>query len=54
MQPSFKQNNQEIISMEEYLSKRQEIREKELKRENVWTQRIREKSSALTMAELYM
>ena len=45
-----RKENQEIISMEEYLCKRQKIRETEEK----GVKRTREKSPAWMLAELYM
>lgn len=46
MQQGKQHNNQEIISMEEYLNKRQEIRERETKK--------KKKSPAFMLAELYV
>ena len=50
-QETSKENYQEVISMEEYLSKRQKIREQE--REGK-IKRIQEKSPAWMWAELYV
>lgn len=46
-------NPQEVISIEEYLNKRQQIREQEEKKKNIPQSSI-EKNSALMLAELYI
>ncbi|MEF9942098.1 MAG: hypothetical protein RSA90_06390 [Lachnospiraceae bacterium] len=53
MQQNNFDNNQEIISMEEYLSKRQRIREKEQQR-NCKRGITKETSAAVMLAELYV
>lgn len=47
----YRENYQEVISMEEYLSKRQKLRESENKRQ---TAKEQGKSPAWLMAELYV
>lgn len=54
MQQNEKHNSQEIISMEEYLSKRQAIREQEKKKSERSGRSFQEKSPALFYAELYV
>lgn len=54
MQLGEKHNSQEIISMEEYLSKRQAIREQEKKKNGRSGSAFHEKSPALIYAELYV
>ncbi len=48
-----RQNSQEVISIEEYLNKRQQIRKQEEKGKKI-PQSIIEKGSALMLAELYI
>lgn len=52
MQKEKLMNGQESLSMEEYLSRRQEIREKEKRNWGVYL--TEEKSPAWLMAELYV
>lgn len=54
MQQGEKHNSREIISMEEYLSKRQAIREQEKKKSGRKGSLLNEKSPALLYAELYV
>lgn len=54
MQQGQQQNSQTIISMEEYLNKRQAIREEEQKKEQKKANRAQAKSPALSYAELYI
>lgn len=54
MQQRKELNNQEIISMEEYLIRRQEIRARERRQEARRMQRAHEKNSELMLAGLYM
>ncbi|MGO5053604.1 hypothetical protein ACTQ6A_14050 [Lachnospiraceae bacterium LCP25S3_G4] len=54
MRQNNNQTTNEIISMEEYLWKRQEIRAREVERENKKSKNIQEKSPALVLAELYI
>lgn len=54
MQQRKELNNQEIISMEEYLIRRQEIRAREQRQETGRMQRVHEKNSVLMMAGLYL
>lgn len=48
------QNRLQMISMEEYLEKRQEIRETERKRDKKTVCRQQELDAAVAMAELYV
>ena len=48
------QNRLQMISMEEYLEKRQKIRETERKRDKKTVGRQRELDAAVAMAELYV
>ena len=48
------QNRLQMISMEEYLEKRQKIRETERKRDKKTVCRQQEQDAAVAMAELYV
>ena len=54
MRQSNNERTQEIISMEEYLEKRQKIRETERKRDKKTVCRQQELDAAVAMAELYV
>ena len=54
MQQEENRKNQEIISIEEYLYKRKKIKEQEERHLSPYKISIKEKSSALVLAELYM
>ena len=54
MQQEENRKDQEIISIEEYLYKRKKIKEQEEQQLSVYGSSIKEKSSALMLAELYM
>ena len=54
MQQNLNQNHTEIISMEEYLSKRQAIREKEQNKQEKKMHSQKEKSPAFLLTELYV
>ncbi|GAB5617256.1 hypothetical protein JCM31739_20810 [Faecalimonas canis] len=54
MQQEENRKEQEIISIEEYLYKRKKIKEQEEQQLSVYGNSIKEKSSALMLAELYM
>ena len=54
MQQEENRKDQEIISIEEYLYKRKKIKEREEQKWSPYTASVKEKSSALMLAELYM